>query len=139
MRDVMLILHFIGLVMGIGNGFAHLFLGLGMSKMSNEESVAFTLRTFAVNKMGYIGLFLLVVSGGYLMTPYWDTLMSNYTLLVKLTLFVVLVMLIVMMNGLTKTAIEEGGGSTLHKIQNIGKITLPLGVIIVVLAVLTFH
>lgn len=139
MRDIMLILHFIGLALGIGNGFAHLFLGLGTTKMSETEATAFSLKTFAVNKMGYIGLFLLVISGGYLMTPYWDTLMSNHTLLTKLILVIVLILMIVTMNGLAKTAIKEGGGPALKKIQNMGKITLPLGVIIVVLAVLSFH
>ena len=135
----MLVLHFMGLALGIGNGFAHLFLGFGMTDMTAEESVSFSLKTFAVNKMGYIGLFLLVLSGGYLMTPFWETLMSNYTLLVKLVLVIVLIVLVVMMNGLAKTAITERGGESLDKIQSLGKITLPLGVIIVVLAVLSFH
>lgn len=139
MRDFMLVLHFVGLALGVGNGFAHLFLGIGMTKMSPEEALSFSLKTFAINKMGYIGLFLLVLSGGYLMTPFWDTIMSNHLLLTKLVLVIALIVLIVMMNGLAKTAITEGGGPSLDKIQNLGKISLPLGVIIVVLAVLSFH
>lgn len=135
----MLILHFIGLTLGLGNGFAHLFLGMARGKMSEKDSISFALKTFAVNKMGYIGLFLLVLSGGYLMTPYWDTLMQNTTLLLKLVLVLVLILLIVMMNGLAKIAVKENGGPALKKIENAGKITLPLGVIIVVLAVLSFH
>ena len=110
-----------------------------MTKMTAEEAVSFSLKTFAINKMGYIGLFLLVLSGGYMMTPYWDTLMSNYTLLIKLILVIVLIVMIVTMNNLAKTAISESGGESLTKIQRLGKITLPLGVIIVVLAVLSFH
>lgn len=138
-RDIMLILHFLGLALGIGNGFAHLFLGMATAKMSAEEGQSFAVKTFAVNKMGYIGLFLLVISGGYLMTPYWDSLLANHTLLTKLILVVVLILLIVVMNGLAKKATAEGGGESLMKIKKLGMITLPLGVIIVVLAILTFH
>lgn len=138
-RDIMLVLHFLGLALGVGNGFAHMFLGVATAKMSKEDAQSFAIKTFAVNKMGYIGLFLLVVSGGYLMSPYWDSLMSNHILLTKLVLVLILILLIVVMNGLAKKATAEGGGESLTKIKKLGMITLPLSVIIVVLAILTFH
>jgi len=41
MREPMLILHFVGLTMGLGTGFAHAFLGMATAKMSPEEVVKF--------------------------------------------------------------------------------------------------
>ena len=41
MREVMLILHFIGLTMGLGTGFAHAFLGTIAAKMPAEEATRF--------------------------------------------------------------------------------------------------
>ncbi len=41
MREVMLILHFIGLTMGLGTSFAHAFLGIITSKMPADEATNF--------------------------------------------------------------------------------------------------
>ncbi len=77
MREAMLIVHFIGLAMGIGTSFAFLFLGIASSKMEQNEGQKFTLNTFALAKMGHVGLALLIISGGYLMTPYWESLANT--------------------------------------------------------------
>lgn len=139
MREVMLVLHFVGLAMGVGNGFAHMFMGMSLKNMSEEEANKLVLKTMVINKMGYIGLFLLVLSGGYLMTPYWDTLMENHSLLAKLVCVLLLIVMVVTMNGLAKKAKKQGGGESLEKIKKMGMVTLPLGIVIIILAVLTFH
>lgn len=138
-RDVALILHFIGLAMGLGTGFAHLFLGLAASKMEKSVADDFHVKALAVDQMGTIGIVLLILSGGYLMTPYWSSLSESPLLMAKLALVVILTILIGMLISLGKKVKAENGGPALDKMEKIGKITLPLGIIIVILAVLVFH
>ena len=94
MREVMLILHFIGLAMGLGTSFAHAFLGIATSKMSSEEATKFRLHSLALSRMGHIGIALLIISGLYLIIPYWTILPSSPLLVLKLVLVVILVVLI---------------------------------------------
>ena len=77
MRLFMLILHFVGLALSVGTGFAYLFLGLSTRKMDKDEARELFIKTLPIQKMSHIGLFLLIVSGGYLMTPYWDSLTAK--------------------------------------------------------------
>jgi hypothetical protein len=86
MREFMLIAHFLGLVMGMGTSFAHAFLGVASAKMPPEEAREFRMHTMALSKMGNAGIILLIVSGLYLATPYWDMLFSMPLFLVKLVL-----------------------------------------------------
>lgn len=139
LREIMLIIHFVGLCMGLGTGFGHLFLGMAAKKMNEKEAQSFKMKTLAINKMGYIGLFLLVLSGGYLMTPYWSSLGEKPTLVAKLLAVLVLIVMIVLMNGIAKKVNRPEGSDALGKLEQMGKITLPLSIIIIVLAVLTFH
>jgi uncharacterized protein with PQ loop repeat len=64
MKYFMMITHFIGLVMGLGTSFAFMFLRNVSSKMEEKEAQKFSLNIFALSKMGYIGLTLLIISGG---------------------------------------------------------------------------
>ena len=139
MRDIMLIVHFIGLAMGIGTGFAHLFLGIASSKMEKAAAEQFQVNSLSLTKMGVIGIILLVLSGGYLMTPYWKALSSMPLLMTKLALVVLLIILIARLVALGKQAKANNGGVALEKMEKIGKVTLPLGIVIVILAVLVFH
>mgnify|MGYP004336720833 CR=1 FL=1 len=139
MRLFMLILHFIGLALAVGTGFAYLFLSLSAKKLSKEEGKDLFVKTLPIQKMSHIGLFLLVLSGGYLMTPYWDTLMQNHYLLAKLICVLGIIALVSTMSSLAKQVKKGNDETAMQKIEKLGKITLPLGLIIVVLAVLTFH
>ena len=94
MKDIMLIIHFIGLVMGVGTSFAFIFLGRIKSKMEKSEGQIFSLNTLALGKMGQIGLLVLVISGGYLMTPHWQSLPHSFLLIAKLVLVTVLIVII---------------------------------------------
>src|SRR5690554_7704027 len=77
MRDTMLILHFIGLAMGLGTAFAHAFLGFASSKLSKDEAIKLKSNTKILGRMGSIGLILLLVSGVYLILPFWNALRSE--------------------------------------------------------------
>ena len=139
MREAMLIFHLIGLSMGLGTSFGFMFLGIRASKMEKEEAGKFTINTFALSKMGQIGLVLLVVSGGYLITPFLSTLMMYPLLIAKLVLVALLIVLIILLDIAAKKAKKGDLKNQLNKIQVLGKVSLLTALAIVVLAVLTFH
>lgn len=66
----MLILPFIGLAMGPGTSFGHMFLGMASRKLPIEERIRFQMQSLALSRMGHIGLALLFISGGALRTPF---------------------------------------------------------------------
>ncbi|WP_157373368.1 CopD family protein [Algoriphagus terrigena] len=139
MREIMLILHFIGLTMGLGTSFAHGFLSQAVSKMEPAEAVKFRLHSMVLSRMGHIGLALLVVSGVYLIIPFWQTLPSNPLLMLKLALVFVLAVLIFLIGRGTRQAIQGDAERHLKKIEPLGKLTLLVGIAIVTLAVYVFH
>ncbi|WP_028525703.1 CopD family protein [Runella limosa] len=139
MRELMLILHFIGLTMGLGTSFAHAFLGIATSNMSNDESTKFQMHSLVLSRMGHIGMALLIISGLYLITPYWSILPSSPLLILKLILVLILVTLIVLISFSTKRAKKGDAETELKKMEQFGKLTLIIGLTIVALAVYIFH
>jgi len=139
MRDVMLIVHFIGLAMGIGTSFAFMFLGIASAKMEKSEALKFSINSLALSRMGHIGLALLIISGGYLMTPYWSVLSTMTLLMAKLGLVLVLILLIGIITMNANKAKKGDAETYLKKIEPLGKISLLVGLTIIVLAVYVFH
>lgn len=135
----MLILHFIGLTMGLGTSFAHAFLSTSTSKMQEQEAQRFQLHSLVLSRMGHIGIGLLIISGVYLITPYWQALSSLPLLIAKLILVFVLAILIVLIGIRSKRAKKGDAAVELRKMEFLGKMTLIIGIIIVILAVNVFH
>ena len=105
MRETALIIHFIGLAMGLGTGFAHMFLGMAAEKMSQKEGLDFSLKIQSVNKMGRIGTLLLLLSGFYLIIPYHQAILTTPLLITKLSCVLLLVVLLEILKGYCKKAI----------------------------------
>jgi uncharacterized membrane protein len=139
MREAMLILHFLGLTMGLGTSFAHMFLSTATSNMTEEEATKFRLRTLVLTRMGHVGLALLLISGLYLITPYWKVLSSMPLLIVKLVLVVLLITLVSIISIAARKAQRSGSPEDIKKIAPIGKITFLIGIAIVIIAVCVFH
>ena len=139
MKEVMLILHFIGLTMGLGTSLAFMFLGIASSKMEKEKALKFQLDTLPLSRMGHIGLILLVVSGLFLMTPHWDSLLEMPLLITKFVLVLVLVALIGIIGSTANKAKRGDAEIHLKKIAMLGKFALLTALTIVVLAVVVFH
>lgn len=138
MREIMLIVHFIGLAMGLGTGVGFIFLGIAASKMEMPERKKFMLNAFALSQMGKIGLVLLILSGGYLITPYWKSLSSMPTLIAKLLLVLLLIIMIIVNTTMMGKA-KKGEDKYLAKIPVLGRFTLLTVLAIIALAVYTFH
>ena len=139
MRDIMLILHFVGLAMGLGTSFAFMLLGMAASKMEKEEGRKFSDKTEVISRMGHIGLALLIITGIVLMNPYWAVLSSMPLLVAKLVLVVVLAVLIGIIGVNARKAKETKEDKYYQRIQVLGKLSFLTAVAIVVLAVYNFH
>lgn len=139
MKDAMLIVHFIGLAMGLGTSIGMMVLGMASAKMEKEEGKKFMLNATALVKMGQTGLVLLLVSGLYLIQPFLADLGENYLLITKLVLFVVLSGLIGMISAKARKAKAGDAGTHMAKVKPIGMLALFIALTIVVLAVLIFE
>lgn len=135
----MLIIHFLGLGMGLGTSFANMFFGIAGAKMEPGEAGKFRLSSIVLSKMGQLGLLLLLVSGIFLMTPYWQTLPSSPLLIAKLLLVTALITLVVLIHRAGARAKTGDAEAQFKKIQPMGKIALLTSLLIVFLAVLFFH
>jgi uncharacterized membrane protein len=142
MYDFLLIVHFIGLALAVGTGFANMNLGISTSDMEPAERTKFFLRAFSLSKNGSIGLLLLIVSGiGLVLLPgIKETfLRGGGAFHAKLALVLVIIGLLGRMQVLMKRAREAQGGPVMAEIPKLGRLMLATGVAIVVCAVLAFH
>lgn len=125
--------------MALGSSFAFMFLRIEGSRMEKEEGKKFALNTFVVTAMGQLGLVMLILSGLYLMTPYWRILSAQPLLIAKFTLVLVLTVTVFLLSIYTKRAKKGDTEANLKKIANLGKVSLLSGITIVILAVLVFQ
>jgi hypothetical protein len=139
MRNIMLMVHFIGIAMGVGTGMANLFLGRSASKMDKKEGLKFILNTFVLGKMGMIGITLLILSGGYLLSPFWANLPNMPTLIAKLSLVLVLVVLLGMISINARKAQKGEPEKYMNRLRILGPVMLATSLAIIALAVITFH
>ncbi len=139
MRDTMLTLHFIGLAMGLGTSFAHAFIGNTLSKLEQSEAAKLRLQIKGLSTMGTIGTILLLVSGIYLILPFWPVITALPLLILKLVLFVILVILILLINQGARKNLKKHSEGTLKRMELLGKFALIIGLVIVIVAVNIFR
>jgi uncharacterized membrane protein len=107
--------------------------------MTSEEAMKFRLNSLVLGKMGHAGITLLLVSGFYMITPYWKVLSSFPLLIVKLSLVAVLITLITLISIAGRKAKHGDAERQLKKMELLGKFTLLVGIAIVIVAVNVFH
>jgi uncharacterized membrane protein len=139
MRETMLVVHFLGLAMGVGTSFAFMTLGIAARKMAPDKRREFLLNAAALGRLGHIGLTLMILSGIYLIIPYWSVLGSMPLLIAKLIL--VLVLAAVVGIGASFARKAKQGDAVVHfpKMAMMGRLGLLTSITIVVLAVLVFR
>ena len=103
-HDIALIFHMLGLAMGIGTGFGFMFLGMAKVKMEEKEGIEFQIKSLALGGMGRVGLVLLILSGGYLMSPYWKVIGEEPLLMAKMALVLAMIGLIGFIEAASKKA-----------------------------------
>ena len=139
MRDTMLFFHFLGLILGMGAGFAGIFISVYNKSLPPEEMPKFMLKLRSLGYMGLTGITLLILSGGALATPYWSIIGSMPYFIIKLLLVAILLTIIIIMDVRWRNAVKNNGGADLLAIQKLGRFALPTGILIVLFAVLQFH
>ena len=139
MRETMLIVHFVGLSMALGTGFANLFLAAAAAKLDPPERGKFMLNTVALVRMGQIGLGLLLISGFYMITPYWKVLGEMPFLIAKLVLVALLIVLVSVVSIMAKKAKQANDPMMLLKVKPYGMVNFFIGITIAILAVLSFQ
>ncbi len=139
MRDFMLILHFVSLAMGLGVGFSFMVLGMVRSKMAAEEQLDLQIKCLPIAKVGKLGMVLLILSGGYLLTPYLESFGSMPWLHVKFTLVLVMLVLIVLNTIKAKKLKKEPSVQNSKTVDRLGILTQLTAILTVVSAVLVFH
>jgi len=138
MKELMLITHFLGLSMAVGSGFSNLFLAKAASKLEPSERGSFMFKTFVLVRMAQIGLGLLLISGFYMITPYWATLGERPFLIAKLSLVGILLVTVSIASVKAKKAIQQNDPAKLMKVRPYGMLNFFIGITIVILAVLSF-
>lgn len=139
MKDALLIIHFLGLGMGLGTSFANMFFGIASARMEPNEAKKFSPSSLVLSKMGQLGLLLLAVSGIFLMAPYWQILPSSPLLIAKLLLVGALITMVALIHRAGARAQAGDADAQIKKIQLMGKMALLTSLLIVFLAVLFFH
>lgn len=138
MREAMLFTHFLGLALGVGSGFANLFIVAANKNLPREEMPKFMFRLRALGYMGLTGMALLIISGGYLATPYWSILTSMPLFIAKLSLVVVLLVIVLLIDRQWRIALKSGDAKDLAPLPKLGKFAFPVGILILLFAVLQF-
>ena len=139
---VLLMLHFVGLALGVGASFALFTLRRASADLSAAERTSFMLRALAVAKNGSYGLLLLLVSGlgmFFMRGPGAVMAAGGPAFHAKLTLVVILCGAVGYSQALGKRARQAGGGPALAKLPAVSSAILGLGVAIVIAAVIAFQ
>lgn len=139
MKDIYLIIHFIGMAMALGTSFANLFSGPALARLPKDEAIRIALHNSVLVRMGQTGLSLLIISGILLLIPLWDTLSHCAFFLTKMGLVVILTILVMMIGGHVQKAKTADPEVHLARVPLLGKLAFLIGITIVILAVLVFH
>jgi uncharacterized membrane protein len=125
--------------MALGTGFSNLFLASAASKLEPAERGGFMMKTTVLVRMGQVGLGLLLISGFYLMTPYWKVLGDMPILIAKLCVVGLLIIMVSVVSVMVKKAKQQNNPAMLLKVKPYGMLNFFIGIAIVILAVLSFH
>ena len=112
---------------------------LAAAEMEPAERGPFMSKTMVLVRMGQIGLGLLLISGFYMITPYWGSLMEMPLLMAKLGLVLAIAILVTVISLRVKKSQKEGNPALLMTIKPLGMANFFIAITVVILAVLIFH
>lgn len=141
MYQVLLALHFLGLALGVGAGFAQLTLSLQGRDLPAGERTSLALRTLSLSKNGSYGLLLSILSGvGLLLlrgahaTFQW----GGGAFHGKLTLVVIMIGVLGYAQVVGAKARRTGSVTEINKARILSRVQLTLGVLVVIAATIAF-
>lgn len=135
----MLIFHLLGLVISLGSMITFLVMRRSCSKVSSSESEYLLQNVRRFLRMSHIGLGIMLITGGYLMTPYWKVLGQMPLLHIKFTIFFLWYATLIALSVYTKRAINSQIKLCDPRIGFLSVISVVFGVLAVVMAVSQFQ
>lgn len=137
-NQVLLVLHFVGLAMGLSVSIANGVMGGLMAKSAPEEREVLGRFLPMMGRIGKIGLTVLWLSGAVLVETRWGGFATlPWQFHAKLTAVVLLTLVVIYIH-LQEGQLRRGNASAAARIQAAGKVTPLFAVAAVVFAVLTF-
>ena len=135
---VLVILHFLGLALGMSSGFANMVMAGLIAKAPPEEKRVLARFPPAMGRLGLVGLALLWGSGlAIVWTRYGGFSIMPRPFIYKLIAVVLLTICVISIHVLQRRA-QAGDASAMAKIQLFGRLTGPLALLAIVFAVITF-
>jgi hypothetical protein len=136
--QTLMVLHFLGLAMGLSTGFANMVMAGLISKAAPAEKAVLGRFPPAMSKIGVVGLALLWISGiAIVMTRYGTFAVLPRPFIVKLSAVILLTLAVIYIHVLMPRA-QRGDADAMARIQTLGKLTGPLAIIAIIFAVITF-
>ena len=139
---VLLMLHFVGLALGVGASFAMFTLRRASAELEPPERIKFMLRALSVSKNGSYGLLLLLLSGlgmFFMRGPGAIMAAGGPAFHAKLTFVVILCGLVGYSQALGKRLRVAGGGPAASTLPKVSTAILLVGIAIIVCAVIAFQ
>ncbi len=134
----LVVVHFIGLSLGMSVGFANMVMAGLIAKAAPQEKGVLGRFPPAMSRLGLIGLGLLWASGiSIVLTRYGTFAILPRTFIVKLTAVVLLTIVILYIQVLQRR-VDAGDLSAMARIQTLGRLSGPLALIAIIFAVITF-
>lgn len=134
----LVIVHFIGLAMGMSSGFANMVMAGLIARAAPQEKAVLGRFPPAMGRIGLIGLVLLWVSGiAIVLTRYGTFAILPRPFIIKLTAVVLLTIAVIYIHLLQGRA-SRGDQAAMARIQTLGRATGPLALVAVIFAVITF-
>jgi hypothetical protein len=141
LNQFLLVLHFLGLTMGLSVSFANMVMAGLIGRAAPAERTVLGRFPPAMSRVGTIGLTLLWATGITMVFTKWGGLENlrnmPWQFHLKLTLVVVLTGVVTYIHSLERK-MTPGDVAVARRIQSVAKIATLLAVTIVVLAVLSF-
>jgi hypothetical protein len=134
----LVIVHFIGLAMGMSSGFANMVMAGLIAKAAPQEKAVLGRFPPAMGRIGLIGLVLLWASGiAIVLTRYGTFAILPRPFIIKLAAVVLLTIAVLYIHLLQGRA-TRGDQAAMARIQVLGRATGPLALVAVIFAVITF-
>ena len=139
MKQILLIIHFIGMAMALGASFSSFFVSMTLSKYPKDEAIAMAKKNLVLIYLAKTGLVLLIGTGLKLMMPYMSAMKEMPWFHTKLTLVFLLLINLIVMAIFSKKAKAEGGEKFLPRIKLMSIFSMIFGISIIVCAVMNFR
>jgi hypothetical protein len=139
MYDLMLFVHFVGLAMGVGTGFAILRIGYSNRHLPPPEMGALMQKVSALRLNGYTGFALLIASGLGMVAIRPGVFAAGAGAFHTKLLVVVLMGVNIGVMHMIMARAKRAGGPPPKLLMKLGNLNFTMGVVTILLAVLAFH